>query len=167
MLNNLTELVTLIAEHCEKNNHMIATAESCTGGLIAKTLTDFAGSSGWFDSGFITYSNRAKHIMLGVDIDIIESQGAVSQSVVEAMCRGAILNSTATLAVAVSGVAGPGGGSAEKPVGTVWVGWQRKNEEPNTRCYHFSGDRAAVREQTLLTALNLYIEMAKFPVEKD
>jgi len=128
------------------------TAESCTGGLIAKTFTDLAGSSDWFERGFVTYSNAAKSEMLGVPPSVIEDYGAVSEAVANAMASGALRHSAADYAVAVTGVAGPGGGSAEKPVGTVWIA-VASADQLQAQCHHFDGDRAAVREATLLASL--------------
>ncbi len=167
MLDNSTSLTQQIAEQSIKYGHLLASAESCTGGLIAKTLTDLAGSSKWFDCGFVTYSNAAKSSMLGVDPEVLGEYGAVSEPVVKAMCLGALENSQANLVVAVSGVAGPGGGSAEKPVGTVWVGWASSVNKISAHKYLFSGDRSSIRQQTLLVSLNKYLEMSKFPVQKD
>lgn len=131
----------------------VTTAESCTGGGIACALTDVAGSSGWFERGYITYSNTAKADMLGVDHAAIARDGAVSQIIVEQMALGALAAANADYAVAVSGVAGPGGGSEEKPVGTVWIGWAVRDGQTRARCFHFPGDRAAVRAATVQAAL--------------
>lgn len=131
----------------------LACAESCTGGGIAVAVTDIAGSSQWFDRGFVTYSNLAKQEMLGVKADTLGRYGAVSEATVREMVAGALSHSQATVAVAVSGVAGPGGGTAEKPVGTVCMAWQVKGSESVVVSERFSGDRAAVRVQTVLRAL--------------
>ncbi len=130
----------------------IATAESCTGGLIAATLTAIAGSSDMVDRGFVTYSNEAKTEMLGVPAALIAQDGAVSEAVARAMAAGALARSAANLAVAVTGVAGPGGGSAEKPVGLVWFGLARDDDVRTWRVV-FPGDRGAVREATVVEAL--------------
>ncbi len=143
---------------------LVATAESCTGGLIAATLTDLAGSSQWFERGFVTYSNASKHELLGVPGDTLDTHGAVSEPVARAMAEGALLRSRARLALAVTGVAGPGGGSAEKPVGTVCFGWVVGLGEAVQRIVvetrHFDGARDAVRSQTarhaLLRALEIF-----------
>ncbi len=138
----------------------ISTAESCTGGLIAKTLTDLAGSSTWFDRGFVTYSNAAKVDMLGVQEQTLQQHGAVSELTAREMAAGAIRNSRAQVAVAVTGVAGPGGGSAEKPVGTIWFGFAL-HDQVSAEGKLFSGDRAAVRTQSLqfaLQQLNLLLQ---------
>lgn len=131
---------------------MLATAESCTGGLIAGACTDLAGSSAWFDRGFVTYSNAAKSEMLGVPPALIAAHGAVSEPVARAMAEGAVAHSAAQVAVAVTGVAGPSGGSADKPVGTVWFGWCVDGRTHSER-RRFDGDRAAVRAQTVAHAL--------------
>jgi nicotinamide-nucleotide amidase len=130
----------------------LATAESCTGGWIAKVLTDVAGSSQWFESGIVAYSNAAKDALLGVSSDVIAQYGAVSEPVVRAMAEGARAQLGTDLAIAVSGVAGPGGGSADKPVGTVWLAWAAPNETTAERRV-FAGDREAVRRQSVVLAL--------------
>ena len=134
---------------------MVATAESCTGGLIAGALTEIAGSSDVVDRGFVTYSNAAKAAMLGVDTGVIARDGAVSGTVAAAMAEGALARSEAGLAVAVTGVAGPDGGSVEKPVGTVWFGLAATGTVTRTECVVFPGDRRAVRRATVLHALRL------------
>lgn len=136
---------------------MAATAESCTGGLIAAALTEVAGSSDVVDRGFVTYSNGAKTAMLGVPAALIEAHGAVSEAVVRAMAEGALARSEAGVAVAVTGVAGPGGGSAEKPVGTVWFGLAQAGGTRAERQV-FPGDRSAVRRATVLRALRLLLD---------
>lgn len=135
-----------------KHQWMLATAESCTGGLIAGACTDLAGSSAWFERGFVTYSNTAKTEMLGVDATLIATHGAVSEPVVRAMVQGALQHSRAQVAVAVTGVAGPTGGSEAKPVGTVWFAWCVDGETHSEK-QHFAGDRAAVRAATVRYAL--------------
>ncbi|HVR50967.1 MAG TPA: CinA family protein [Pseudorhodoferax sp.] len=131
---------------------MLATAESCTGGLIAGACTELAGSSDWFERGFVSYSNAAKTELLGVDAALIAQHGAVSEPVARAMAEGAVRHAHAQLAVAVTGVAGPGGGSAAKPVGTVWFGWALPSgTHSELQC--FGGDRAAVRAATVQHAL--------------
>jgi len=135
-----------------KNQWKLATAESCTGGLIAAACTDLAGSSNWFERGFVTYSNEAKTELLGVDAALIAKEGAVSQAVVQAMAQGALTHSRAQVAVAVTGVAGPTGGSPAKPVGTVWFGWATPTGI-RTQVMHLTGDRAQVRAETVRYAL--------------
>lgn len=139
---------TLIAQRL-----FVSTAESCTGGWIAKTLTDLAGSSAWFDCGMVAYSYEAKQAMLGVRPQTLEREGAVSRETVIEMVSGALVHSAASVAVAVTGIAGPGGGTAEKPVGTVWIGWKRRGGYPKAEVFHFAGDREAVRRQTIAAAL--------------
>ncbi len=133
----------------------IATAESCTGGLIAAALTHVPGSSEMVDRGFVTYSNEAKMEMLGVAPALIATHGAVSEPVAAAMAAGALARSMADIAIAVTGVAGPGGGSAEKPVGTVWFGWARRGRAVATERGLFAGDRTAVRAATVARAFDL------------
>ena len=142
----------LLADLLLKNSQTLATAESCTGGMIAAACTDLAGSSAWFDRGFVTYSNDAKAQMLGVDAALITQHGAVSEEVARAMVQGAIAHSRAQVAVAVTGVAGPTGGSAAKPVGTVWFGFATPaGVVTETMC--FEGGRATVRQATVNHAL--------------
>ncbi|MCP4238030.1 MAG: CinA family protein [Aestuariibacter sp.] len=148
----MPEDTQLIAEQLSRPGQKLVTAESCTGGLIAKTLTDLAGSSAWFDRGFVTYSNAAKSDMLSVPASVIDEYGAVSEAVVNAMVKGALLYSDADYAIAVTGVAGPGGGSEDKPVGTVWIGVGSK-QQLIARKYQFPGDRDAVRQATLQRSL--------------
>lgn len=150
----------LVADLMLKHQWTLATAESCTGGLIAGACTDLAGSSTWFERGFITYSNAAKTEMLGVDAALIATHGAVSEAVVRAMAQGALRHSHAQVAVAVTGVAGPTGGSADKPVGTVWFGWATPAGS-HSEVQHFAGDRAAVRAATVHHALTHLAELLK------
>jgi nicotinamide-nucleotide amidase len=139
---------------------MLATAESCTGGLIASACTDLAGSSAWFERGFVTYSNAAKTELLGVPAELIAQHGAVSEPVVRAMAAGAVAHSRAQAAVAVTGVAGPSGGSPDKPVGTVWLGWSVGGKVTTERC-QFDGDRAAIRQATVNHALAQLVSLLK------
>ncbi|WP_236822652.1 CinA family protein [Andreprevotia sp. IGB-42] len=136
----------------------VTTAESCTGGLIAGAITDIAGSSKWFERGYITYANDAKIAMLDVPPAVIDALGAVSEPVVAMMVQGAMAQAGAQWGVAVSGVAGPGGGSAEKPVGTVWLAWGTPSGI-ETECKLFAGDRVAVRAQTVRHALHRLIQL--------
>lgn len=131
----------------------VSTAESCTGGGIAEAITRIAGSSAWFEAGYVTYSNAQKSAQLGVPEELFPRVGAVSREVVEAMARGAQSRSGARFAVAVSGIAGPGGGSVEKPVGTVWLAWADGERRFAERCL-FTGDRESVRRQTVQRALD-------------
>ena len=145
----------LVAE-LVSSGKMVATAESCTGGWIAKAITDVAGSSEIFAYGIVSYSNGAKESLLGVKLDTLEANGAVSAAVVEEMAKGALNLSGSDIAVAVSGVAGPDGGSEEKPVGTVWFAWAVREGSAvrmETQCQHFTGDRDLVRELTVVHAL--------------
>ncbi|HYN77077.1 MAG TPA: nicotinamide-nucleotide amidase [Lamprocystis sp. (in: g-proteobacteria)] len=136
----------------------LVAAESCTGGWIAKVVTDIAGSSAWFDRGFVTYSNAAKADMLGVRAQTLDTHGAVSEPVVLEMVAGALGRSQAQVAVAVSGVAGPGGGSGDKPVGTVWFAWSIPDGPPLTQRLQFAGDRDEVRHQAVRVALEGLLE---------
>jgi len=145
-------LTGLVADLLLKHQWLLATTESCTGGMIAAACTDLAGSSAWFERGFVTYSNAAKTELLGVDATLIAAQGAVSEAVVRAMAAGALVHSRAQVALAVTGVAGPSGGSADKPVGTVWFGWATP-KGVSSEAQHFDGDRAAVRQATVQHAL--------------
>ena len=159
------ELVTydsidLVADLMLKNGLFLATAESCTGGMIAAACTDLAGSSAWFDRGFVTYSNDAKTKMLGVDATLIAQDGAVSEQVARAMAFGAIRHSQANVSVAVTGVAGPTGGSVAKPVGTVWFGFSISGQLLSEKQV-FSGNRAAVRQATVQYALQRLIQVLR------
>lgn len=141
-----------LGQQLKQKGLMMATAESCTGGWIAQCMTALPGSSAYFDAGFVTYSNAAKQRMLGVSPETLRLYGAVSREVVEEMALGALQNSDAQVSVAVSGIAGPDGGSAEKPVGSVWLAWA-KGDQVRSDCFHFPGDRTAVRYQTVIVAL--------------
>ena len=147
----------LLAELLAHRRWMMASAESCTGGMIAAACTDLAGSSGWFERGFVTYSNAAKTDLLGVDAALIADHGAVSEPVARAMAEGAVRHSQAQVAVAVTGVAGPGGGSDDKPVGTVWFGFALPGLL-TSEVMLFTGDRAAVRSAAVQHALARLIE---------
>lgn len=147
------ELIVRLAQSLAAKGWKFATAESCTGGWIAKCCTDLAGSSAWFEQGFVTYSNEAKVGMLGVEADMIEAQGAVSGAVAEQMAKGARRTAGVEVAVAVTGVAGPEGGSAEKPVGTVWFAWSVDGLDVDSECLHFDGDRNSVRAQSVEKAI--------------
>jgi nicotinamide-nucleotide amidase len=155
----MNTLVTEIAKILLDRGEYVATAESCTGGLIAKLLTDVAGSSGWFERGVITYSNLAKQELLDVPEDVLETEGAVSEATVQTMVEGLLVTSPADWGVAVTGIAGPTGGTAEKPVGTVWIAWLHRGGSPIPRRFHFDGDRAQVREQTARAALEELLKL--------
>ena len=150
-------LCRLVADYLLKKKLYLATAESCTGGLIAGACTDLSGSSQWFERGFVTYSNVAKTEMLGVNAALIAQFGAVSEPVATAMAQGAVKNSKAQVSVAVTGVAGPTGGSPVKPVGTVWISWCVSGQT-SAELHHFDGDRAMVRALTVQRALQGLIE---------
>lgn len=150
-----------LAARMQAEGRWLATAESCTGGLIAKYITDLPGSSAWFERGWVTYSDRAKRQELGVAGGLLKRYGAVSEQVARAMARGAVLASRADTAVAVTGIAGPAGGSADKPVGTVWIAWARRRPvglEIVSRRFQFDGSRSAVRRQTAHEALKGLLE---------
>jgi nicotinamide-nucleotide amidase len=154
------ERAEALLEKCRGNKLKLATAESCTGGLIAAALTHIAGSSDVFERGFVTYSNEAKTELLGVPAPLIQRHGAVSEEIARAMAEGALAASHTDIAISVTGVAGPGGGSAEKPVGLVWFGCARKNGACVAYRKQFTGDRGAVRSQAVIFALSL-IEAAQ------
>jgi nicotinamide-nucleotide amidase len=152
-VNSETEsLIIELAEVLKARGWMCATAESCTGGLIGAALTSVSGSSEWYVGGVISYANSVKTGLLGVDEAALEAQGAVSEPVVRGMALGACRVTGADVVCAVSGVAGPGGGTPEKPVGTVWIGWSKKGET-RAQKFHFSGDRDSVRAQTVTEAI--------------
>ncbi len=149
----LRDRATALGERMRAQHLTLVTAESCTGGWIAKTVTDIAGSSDWFDCGMVAYSYEAKQAMLGVRPETLEQFGAVSRETVIEMVSGALVHAGASLAVAVTGIAGPGGGSPDKPVGTVWIGWKRRGGYAQADVFHFDGDRDDVRRQTVAAAL--------------
>lgn len=153
MARPVQELAVQVGDRLRTRGRTLATAESCTGGWIAKVITDVPGSSGWFERGFVTYSNAAKVDMLGVSEVTLATYGAVSAETVREMAEGALAHSQAEVAVAVSGIAGPDGGSPDKPVGTVWLAWSSRGGATRSHCYRFSGDREAVRYQSVLAAL--------------
>ena len=138
---------------------MVATAESCTGGLVAGALTDIAGSSTVVDRGFVTYTNLAKKQMLGVTQKSLGNYGAVSEQVAVEMARGALRRSPADVSVAITGIAGPTGGSRSKPVGLVWFAWASRRLPVQTRCFRFRGDRTAIRRQSVAVALKGLIQL--------
>lgn len=149
----LQALATSLGERLRASRDHLVTAESCTGGWIAKTVTDIAGSSDWFDCGMAAYSYEAKQALLGVRPQTLEEHGAVSRETVVEMVSGALVNSGASIAVAVTGIAGPGGGSEDKPVGTVWIAWKHRGGYAHADLFHFDGDREQVRRQTVAAAL--------------
>ena len=152
------KLVTEMALELTAIGWKMATAESCTGGWIAKCCTDLAGSSAWFERGFVTYSDAAKKDALGVDARILQEAGAVSRAVALQMAEGARRRAAVDITVAVTGIAGPDGGTLDKPVGTVWFAWSRKDHAPDAEAVCFRGDRDAVRRQTVAHALRGLIE---------
>ena len=151
-------LVVALGEALRATGLKLATAESCTGGLVAAACTSVAGSSDWFERGFVTYSNEAKTESLGVDARVIATHGSVSEEVARGMAEGALAHSKAQLSVAVTGIAGPGGGSPTKPVGMVWLAVARAGESAQAELLQLSGDRTAIREQTVWSALQRLIE---------
>lgn len=161
MSETLEQLASTLGEQALEKQHMICTAESCTGGGVAYMITEIAGSSGWFDRGFVTYSNAAKHDMLGVRSETLDTHGAVSECVAREMAEGALVHSQASLSVAITGIAGPGGGTPTKPVGTVWFAWA-KEENSTRRCdaqrHQLQGNRQAIREQAISIALRGLLE---------
>ena len=154
----MSDLSTQVGAALKSHGMMLATAESCTGGGIAQAVTSVAGSSVWFERGFVTYSNLSKQQMLGVQESTLIAYGAVSEAVVREMAEGALRNSTAQVSLAVSGIAGPDGGSPEKPVGTVWFAWSLADGVVTTARRQFSGDRDEVRAQAVHVALQGLLE---------
>jgi len=157
MDKTLETLAHALGQRLHQRGLTLVTAESCTGGWIAKAVTDIPGSSGWLERGFVTYSNAAKQDLLGVAPEILVRHGAVSEATVTQMALGALANSPADVAIAVSGIAGPDGGTPDKPVGTVWLAWALPGQGVLSRCEHFAGDREAVRRQTVRRALEILI----------
>ena len=157
--NELDVLAQRVGAALRASGAVLATAESCTGGWISAAITAVAGSSAWFDRGFVTYSNAAKQAMLGVSAPTLEQHGAVSEQTALAMVDGALGRSDASVAVSVSGVAGPGGGSPAKPVGTVCIAWGTAGGIREVRTFHFPGDRMAVRRQSVIEAMTGVIAM--------
>jgi len=149
----LSTLASRLGERMLAKGHMLALAESCTGGWIAQSVTEIAGSSAWFDRGFVTYSNAAKIAMLGVGQNTLQNHGAVSPQIACEMVAGALRHSDADITLAVTGIAGPGGGTAEKPVGLVFIAWQLRGQPCHCLEQHFKGDRHSVRRQTVQKAL--------------
>jgi nicotinamide-nucleotide amidase len=157
-MTDMTGLAEKLGEVLLKQGRVLATAESCTGGWVAKLVTDIAGSSQWFDRGFVTYSNQAKQDMLGVPGAMLATEGAVSEATVAAMTAGALANSLADIVLAISGIAGPGGERPGKPVGTVCFAWQQRQHEPRVETRHFSGDRNSVRQAAVFYALQVLLD---------
>jgi nicotinamide-nucleotide amidase len=163
MTENTNESITALCEQLatalQAKQLKLASAESCTGGLIAKTCTDLAGSSNWFEAAIVSYSNASKHRLLGVDEALISTHGAVSEKVVLAMLQGLFDHTDADIGVAVSGIAGPGGGSAEKPVGTVWLSYGLRNQAAHSELLRLDGERVEIREKTLKIAIKSLIKI--------
>ncbi|HES75562.1 MAG TPA: nicotinamide-nucleotide amidase [bacterium] len=159
--SKIADLAILVGSSLSKKNLRLAAAESCTGGWLTKAVTDIAGSSAWFDRGFVTYSNQAKQDMLGVPEAVLREYGAVSEASVLAMAEGALLHSLADVSVAISGIAGPGGATADKPVGTVWLAWAQRGEVALAKRFLFAGDREAVRAQAVIVGLDGLLELMK------
>lgn len=155
----MNQLAAQVGAALHAHGIMLAAAESCTGGGVASAVTEIAGSSAWFDRGFVTYSNQAKIDMLGVSPDTLARFGAVSEATVREMVEGALRNSQAQLALAVSGIAGPGGGTADKPVGTVWFAWGIKDGVSVARMHLLTGSRAEIRAQAVHIALQGVLEL--------
>jgi nicotinamide-nucleotide amidase len=152
--DRVDDVLQSVARQLLQSSRRLTVAESCTGGMLSAAITAIPGSSQWFDCGFITYSNEAKQRMLGVDAASLRRYGAVSETVVREMAQGALARSQAQIAVAITGIAGPGGGSMDKPVGTVWFAWQGRDITTTSQCRHFAGDRQSVREQAVAHAVN-------------
>ena len=157
---DLQNLAEHLGDVLKRRGAMLAVAESCTGGWLAQAVTAIAGSSEWFDRGFVTYSTRSKVDMLGVRPETLQAHGAVSEATVREMAAGALRRSQAEVAVAISGIAGPGGGSADKPVGTVWLAWGDAAGSLHARRVQFEGDREAVRRQAVVLALQGLLDWA-------
>lgn len=159
MDTELNALSVTVGEALTARGWMLTTAESCTGGWVAEVVTATSGSSAWFDRGFVTYSNSAKVDMLGVSPATLATEGAVSEATVAEMAQGALEHSAAQIAIAVSGVAGPGGGTLAKPVGMVCLAWAQRGQPSRVRTLQLPGDRAAVRRQSVIHALRGLIEL--------
>ena len=160
-LNNLENLSTELGALLQKKNMIFTSAESCTGGLLSQSIVSVPGSSGWFSCSFVTYSNISKHKILGVSKDSLKRFGAVSEEVVTEMVDGAVAESRADLGVAISGIAGPGGGSPDRPVGTVCIAWKLKDKQAIRSTFLFEGNRNEVRYATVVKSLEEAIELIK------
>ena len=147
-----------LANQLMVNHLMVAVAESCTGGMLAQQLTAITGSSKWFECGFVTYSNVSKIRMLGVEANVLSEYGAVSAQVAEQMAVGVIANSDASISASITGIAGPSGGTDEKPIGTVFIGTARKHQKAKSVLHHFHGDRGSIREQATQAAIGQLLE---------
>ncbi|MBO68336.1 MAG: damage-inducible protein CinA [Acidiferrobacteraceae bacterium] len=164
-MEHLQKLATTVGQLLVEKNQRISTVESCTGGWLGKTLTDVVGSSRWYECGFVTYSNASKTKLVGVNEKLIQECGAVSEPVAKAMACGALEYTDTDIAIAITGVAGPDGGTIDKPVGTVWLAWAARNYYCKAECQLLNGDRTSVREQSVsqaLTGLILLLERDLF-----
>jgi nicotinamide-nucleotide amidase len=159
--DDVTHLARVLGNACRRRNVDVVTAESCTGGGVATAMTRISGSAKWFERGFVTYSNIAKKEMLGVSQATLAKYGAVSEQVAREMAAGALKHSRADVSVSVTGIAGPTGGSREKPVGLVWFGWGVRGGAIQTRMFRFDGDRVAVRIQSVAVALQGLIDLLR------
>jgi nicotinamide-nucleotide amidase len=155
----ITRLAARVGDACKRRGVDIATAESCTGGGVAEAITRIAGSSAWFDRGFVTYSYAAKEELLGVSHETLATHGAVSEAVVREMAAGALKNGKAHVSVAITGIAGPGGATPGKPVGLVWIAWAARGEAIQSREFYFRGDRMRVRRQAVALALQGLVDL--------
>jgi len=160
-LNELYLLAEQVGKKLKSKGDFLVTAESCTGGWVSQAVTAIAGSSDWFERGFVTYSNAAKQDLLGVRPSTLKKHGAVSEEIAREMAEGALRHSKGTAALSITGVAGPTGGSDEKPVGTVCFGWARRGKPARTETRHFSGDRESVRRQSVAHALEGVLSLLK------
>jgi nicotinamide-nucleotide amidase len=161
MVQELDKLSFLLGQALSARNWTLATAESCTGGLLAGAVTTIPGSSAWFERGFVTYSNESKVELLGVSPATLTRYGAVSEETAREMADGAIAHSQADVAIAITGIAGPDGGSADKPVGTVWLVWRQRHGNSGTQTHCFPGNRETVRQRAVTTALECLIALTK------
>jgi nicotinamide-nucleotide amidase len=161
--NRITEIARTLGRLCKRRRVEISAAESCTGGGVAAAITRISGSAKWFDRGFVTYSNEAKRQMLGVSAKTLANHGAVSEQVAREMARGVLRRSPSQLAVSVTGIAGPTGGSKSKPVGLVWFAWAVRGGDVQTREFRFKGDRVEIRRQSVAVALRGLIELLRQP----
>lgn len=158
--NKLLSLTEKVAVTLKNKHYLLASSESCTGGWLAKSCTDISGSSSWFDRGFVTYSNQSKHDLINVSLSTLEKYGAVSKQTATEMAQGTLINSNADISVAITGIAGPDGGTTEKPVGTVWIAWSTKKGTNKTELFQLSGNREQVRYQAVIKALQGIIKNA-------
>jgi nicotinamide-nucleotide amidase len=158
-MHDLLTLAQQIAEQLKSRRFMLATAESCTGGELSQTITAIPGSSEWFERGFIVYSSQAKQDLLSVPKLTLDTYGTVSKETVQAMAAGALMHSRAQVSIAITGIAGPSGGTPEKPVGTVWIAWGCIGCPTQATLYHFSGDRLAIRSQAVREALSGVVKL--------